>query len=391
MTQQFDNKENNLIYLDNAATSFPKPPEVYQAVMHAMQEIGASPGRGSYRKAMEASRLLFQARESVARLFGAADSSRIIFTHSATESLNMALQGVLASGDHVITTSMEHNSVLRPLHEMSRNGVEVTVVRADGQGHITPEDISKALKKNSRMIAVSHASNVCGIIQPIREIARIAREAGVLMLVDAAQAAGALEIDVVRDGIDLLAAAGHKGLMGPQGTGVLFVGPGIAIRPLLSGGTGSDSTELFQPQGLPEGFEAGTHNLPGIAGLKAGVEFILQQGVAAIRQKEQRLTRYIAERLAGESAISFCGPGIGEERMPVLSLSINEMDPGMLAFMLDRHYGIAVRAGLHCAPESHRSLGTFPEGTLRVSPGFFNDSNQVAIFCDAIVECIQRR
>lgn len=375
------------IYLDNAATSHPKPESVYQAVMHAMREIGASPGRGGHRRSLEAGRLLLGAREAIAALFSIPDSSRIIMTHSATEALNLALRGVLVPGDHVVTTSMEHNSLLRPLNALRASGVEVTVVRGDNTGMVDPADIRSALRPTTRMIALAHISNVCGAIQPINRIGAIAREAGALFLLDAAQSAGSEPIDVITTGIDLLAAPGHKGLYGPQGTGFLYVSPQVSLKPLLHGGTGSSSTAKEQPLTMPEGFEAGTHNLPGIAGLKAGVEFVLQQGAAAIGDKERKLVMLAAERLARLPEITICGPSDPALRGGVLSFTVSGIDPAGLAFMLDHSHDIAVRAGLHCAPQAHRTLGTYPGGTLRMSPGWFSTGEEIAIFCDAVVEC----
>lgn len=376
------------IYLDNAATSHPKPESVYLAVMHAMRHIGASPGRGGHRRSLDASRLLFQAREAIASLLSIPDSSRIIFTHSATEALNLALQGVLLPGDHVVTTAMEHNSLLRPLYLLRQRGVDLTVVPAAGDGLVDPDAVRAALRPNTRMIAAGHVSNVCGAIQPVARLAAIARGAGALFLMDAAQSAGSLPIDVTGLGVDLLAAPGHKGLLGPQGTGFLYVAEGVGIRPLLAGGTGSSSSSEDQPDVLPEGFEAGTHNLPGIAGLLAGVEFVLAQGVEAIGRREREHVAEIARRLAALPALTIHGPSLPAQRSGLLSFTVEGMDASSLAFMLDQRFDIAVRAGLHCAPQAHRSLGTYPAGTVRVSPGWFTTNDEIAIFCDAVVKCM---
>jgi cysteine desulfurase/selenocysteine lyase len=375
------------IYLDNAATSFPKPETVYQAVMHAMREIGASPGRGGHRRSLEAGRLLFQTRETIAALFTIADSSRIIFTHSATEALNIALRGVLQPGDHVITTSMEHNSLLRPLFALRRQGIELTIVTADHDGRVDPDDVRAALRPNTRMLAVGHISNVSGTIQAVDLLAAIAREAGALFLLDAAQSAGHEMIDVRKSGVDLLAVPGHKGLFGPQGTGFLYAAPAVPLRPLLAGGTGSSSASEEQPDTMPDGFEAGTHNIPGIAGLKAGVEFVLEHGVSVIGEKERMLADLAAHRLTAIPGVTLHGPLDPALRGGVLSFTMAGIDPSALAFMLDRDFDIAVRAGLHCAPQAHRTLGTFPGGTLRISPGWFSSREEIAIFCDAVVEC----
>jgi cysteine desulfurase family protein len=377
------------IYLDNAATSFPKPESVYQAVMHAMREVGASPGRGGHRRSLEAGRIMFQAREAAAQLFSAPDSSRVIFTHSATEALNMALRGTLVPGNHVITTSMEHNSLARPLRLLERQGVELTIVHAGPDGVVDPADIRCALTPRTRMIAIGHVSNVSGSIQPIDLISVIAREAGALFLVDAAQSAGSLPIDVVSSGIDLLAVPGHKGLYGPQGTGLLYAAPRVALTPLLSGGTGTNSTSEEQPVTMPEGFEAGTHNLPGIAGLKAGMEFVMEQGVAVIGEHERALVSYAIERLQGLPQATLHCPMNPAQRGALLSFTVTGKDPAALAFELDQRFGIAVRAGLHCAPRAHRTLGTFPGGTVRMSPGWFTTREDIDAFVDAVEQCLQ--
>jgi cysteine desulfurase/selenocysteine lyase len=377
------------IYLDNAATSYPKPESVYQAVMHAMREIGASPGRGGHRRSLEAGRIMFQARETAAALFAAPDSSRIIFTHSATEAINMALRGTLVPGDHVITSSMEHNSLARPLHLLEKQGVvELTIVQAGPDGLVDPVDVRRALTPRTRMIAIGHVSNVSGTIQPVDLVSAIAREAGALFLLDAAQSAGSVPIDVVSSGIDLLAVPGHKGLYGPQGTGMLYVDSTVALTPLLAGGTGTNSTSEDQPVEMPEGFEAGTHNLPGIAGLKAGMEFVREQGVAAIGEHERGLVSYAIEMLQGLPQVMLYCPANPSLRAAVLSFTIAGKDSAAIAFELDRRFDIAVRAGLHCAPRAHRTLGTFPGGTVRMSPGWFTTREEIAVFVDAVEQCL---
>lgn len=376
------------IYLDNAATSYPKPESVYRAVMHAMGEIGVSAGRGGHRRSLEASRLLFQARETLATLFALPDSSRVIFTHSATESLNLGLRGVLLPGDHVISSTMEHNSLVRPLYLLRKQGVELSLVPADGHGLVDPDRVRRALRPNTRMLAMAHVSNVCGAIQPLESFGAIAREAGALFLVDAAQSAGCLPLDVSAMGIDLLAVPGHKGLMGPQGTGFLYVAPGVPLRPLLFGGTGSGSSAEEQPDTMPEGFEAGTHNLPGIAGLKAGAEFVLAQGVESIGRREREHAEQAAKLLRALPRLTLHGPSRPADRSGVLSFTVEGVDSSALAFMLDRRFDIAVRAGLHCAPLAHRTLGTYPAGTVRMSPGWFTSGADIASFCAAVEACL---
>jgi cysteine desulfurase / selenocysteine lyase len=378
------------VYLDNAATSYPKPESVYEAVLHAMRDVGASPGRGGYRRSLEAGRILFQAREAAARFFSISDSARIIFTQNATGALNLALQGTLVAGDHVITTSMEHNSLLRPLYALRKMGVELSIVPAGPDGVVSAEDIRRTVQVNTRMIAVSHVSNVCGAIQPIGELAGLCTETGALFLVDAAQSAGYLPIEVERGGIDLLAVPGHKGLLGPGGTGLLYVAPRVHLKPVFQGGTGSHSTAEEQPQIMPDGFEAGTHNLPGIAGLQAGIEFICERGLSALYQHEHDLLNQAEQSLRAIRGVTIYGPADPSGRCSVLSFTAAGVDPALLAAELDHGFDIAVRAGLHCAPLAHRTLGTFPGGTVRVSPGWFTTSEEIAFFSDAVVQCIDK-
>lgn len=378
------------IYLDNAATSFPKPEQVYTAVMNAMQQVGASPGRGGYGSSLDASRLLLAAREAVAEMVNCSDAARVIFTHNATVALNIAVMGTLQPGDHVITTSMEHNSLLRPLFMIEKQGVELTVVPGDPQGVVDPARIRAALRPVTRMIAVAHVSNVTGGIQDCAAIAAIARDAGVLMLLDAAQSAGSQELDMQRIGIDLLAAPGHKGLLGPQGTGFLAVAPGVQLRPVMAGGTGSSSDQDHQPDGFPEGFEPGTHNLPGIAGLHAGIAFVQATGLERIRQHEHDLAEYARAALQQLPGCRLYGPLQAGQRSGVVSFALDGLDAATVAFLLDREHGIAVRAGLQCAPRAHRTIGSYPGGTVRLSPGWFNTRDHIDLLCDALISITRK-
>ncbi len=378
------------VYLDNAATSFPKPEAVHEAVVAAMRDIGASPGRGGYGQALAASRLLMTVRESLAALINAPDPARLIFTHNATAALNQAVFGVLSPGDHVVTSAMEHNSLLRPLRLLEKSGVTISMIPADSQGLLDPQAIRQAIRSNTRMIAISHVSNVTGGIQPVAAIADLAKAAGCLLLLDAAQSVGVIPLDMQETGVDLLAAPGHKGLMGPQGTGFLALAPGVMIKPLLAGGTGSSSDQDLQPDDFPEGFEAGTHNLPGIAGLGAAVAFVKETGVARIGRHEHDLAQYLREKLAQLPGLHLYGPVDPLQRTGVLSLTIEGMDPSELAFFLDKSYGIAVRSGLHCAPHAHRTIGTYPAGTLRVSPGWFSTMQEMDYLYEALTAIIQK-
>ena len=377
------------IYLDNAATSYPKPESVYCAVSETMRLIGASPGRGGHSRSLEATRLLFRAREAVAELFAIPDSSRLVFTHSATESINAALKGILKPGDRVVTTSMEHNALLRPLLYLRNHcGITLSVVDADSKGFIDPGYFKKHLSEPVRMVAVSHVSNVTGIIQDINSLSAVAHDAGALFMLDAAQSAGTMPLDVISHGIDILAAPGHKGLLGPQGTGILYVCPEITMAPLLHGGTGSSavSEEDFIGR-FPEGFEVGTMNLPGIAGLLAGVEYLTGiGGTSEVQSRERVLMERLCLGLTEITGVRLYRPESSVHHGNVLSMVIDDLDPSVTAFALDRDYGIAVRAGLHCAPSAHRTIGTWPEGTIRISPGLFNTPEEIDILVQAVVE-----
>jgi cysteine desulfurase / selenocysteine lyase len=373
------------LFLDNAATSFPKPEAVYRAMDAAMREVGVAPGRGGYRQSLAAARILFEARTALAGFFGVPDSSRLIFTHSATESLNIAVSGLLMPGDHVVSTTMEHNALLRPLHLMRSRGVEVTLVPGDREGTVSERDIAAALRPNTKLVALAHSSNVTGTIQPIEEAARKAHAAGALILVDAAQSAGYLSLDAAGMGIDLLAAPGHKGLFGPPGTGFLAIGEGINLAPFVVGGTGSFASIPDQPEQLPERFESGTHNTPAIAGLKAGVDFVVETGRERIRGKIKGLVEQLLGGLREIDGVTTYGPSRGE-RGGVVSFNLEGRDPAEVAFLLDSEYDISVRAGLHCAPDVHRTIGSYPAGTVRVSPGFFNSDDDIAFFLKAVRE-----
>lgn len=372
------------IYLDNAATTYPKPETVYREIDRTLRETGVSPSRGGYRQSLEASRILFEARESLAALFGVADSSRFIITHSATESLNLAVNGLLKTGDHVVTTTMEHNSLARPLHAVSSSGVEVTWVSGDLDGYVSVASIQKALTPATRLVAMTHCSNVTGALNPAAEIGAMLKERGIIFLLDASQSAGSVPIDIPAMNVDLLAAPGHKGMYGPQGTGFLYIAEGIELKPLLVGGTGSGSTELTPPNELPERYESGTHNISGIAGLKAGTDFIVSKGVENIHRHELLLLGRLVEGLSAMDGIKLFNSDITKPRGSVLSFTVKGIDPAKIGFILDRDFDIAVRVGLHCAPLAHRTIGTFPEGTVRVSPGIFNTTDDIDSFLTAL-------
>ena len=369
-----------MIYFDNAATSFPKPQEVSAAIINYMNNIGASPGRSGHRLSIEAGRILYQCRENIAELFHVEDPLRIVFTSNATEAINLAVKGFLHSGDQVITSSIEHNSVMRPLRELEKNGVQIKAIPCSADGSLNPEDIEKAINKNTTLIVLNHASNVTGTLLPIGEVGRIARKNNILFLVDAAQTAGAYPIDMEKDNIDLLAFTGHKSLFGPTGTGGLVIGKDVDIHkitPLKTGGTGSRSESENHPDFLPDLYESGTPNIAGIAGLHAGVSYILKKGVKDIHQYELHLCNKLIFGLKQIPGVTVYGKDDSGERSSVVSFTIIGQSPSDIGFKLDEKYSIMCRVGLHCAPSAHKTIGTFPVGTVRFSIGLFNTVDDV--------------
>ena len=385
-----------MIYFDNAATSWPKPQAVTEAMVHFLQDVGANPGRSGHRLSLEAGRIVYDAREAVAEVFGAADPLRVVFGANVTEALNLVLQGYLRPGDHVITSSMEHNSVMRPLRALaagSNNGaIELSVVPCDKQGFLDPADLEGALRPETVMIVLNHASNVCGSLLPVRAAAVLARRHGCLLLVDAAQTAGAYPIDMEADGIDLLAFTGHKALGGPMGTGGLIIGHRVDLErlvPLKRGGTGSRSEREEQPDFLPDMCESGTPNTVGLAGLAAGVRWVLGQGVPAIRDHEVELTARLIEGLDNIPGATVFGGLDAARQTATVSFTIAGLEPSEVGLRLDDEYGIMCRVGLHCAPAAHKTLGTFPTGTVRFGLSAFNTSEEVDVALGA-VEAIAR-
>jgi len=330
---------------------------------------------------------VYETRRDLARLFGIRDASRLVFTHNATEALNLAIKGALHMGDHVVTSSMEHNAVWRCLRVLEAEGlISVTPVRCAPDGSLDVQDIVSALRPNTRLMVFTHASNVTGTLMPIGELGQIARERGVILLVDAAQTAGVYPVDVEGLSVDLLAFTGHKGLLGPQGTGGLYIREGINLRPLKEGGTGSESTLEHQPFTLPDRYEAGTLNVPGIAGLGAAVRFILDEGLERIREREVLLTGEVLEGLSQIPAIRVYGPQDARRQVGVVSIGVQGVRPGEVAYVLDEVYSINVRAGLHCSPCAHRTIGTLDQGTLRISLGYFNSREHVEDLVGALGE-----
>ncbi len=372
------------IYMDNAATSFPKPECVYQAMDEFNRNMGGSPGRGSSQRSLQAGNVLLNTREVLADLFGVSDSSNIAFTANITESINLALKGILNPGDHVLTSSMEHNAVARPLHDLTRQGVEWTAVECSPDGTLDPEDMRRAVRPNTRLICMLHASNLTGTIMPVQEVARIARENEILFLLDSAQSAGILPIDVDIQNIDILAFTGHKGLLGPQGTGGIYVRPGVKVRPLKHGGTGSLSEYLEQPDVMPDIFESGTPNTPGLAGLQAGVGYIMEQGLTSIRSHEQKLSDVLIQGLKEIKGVKIYGPCDPGRQTAVVPFNVYDEDCGVISQLLDFKYGIVCRSGLHCAPLAHRTIGTLEIGCCRLSPGWFISEDDILKVIQAV-------
>lgn len=378
-----------MIYLDNAATSYPKPNSVYQNVMNAMTEYGANPGRGSHSMAIEGARVIYETRELLAQLFNLDDPMKAILTFNATDGLNQAIKGVLNPGDHVITTSMEHNSVLRPVKELEKYGVENTIVHCLPDGSLNVNDVEAAIKENTKLVVVTHVSNLTGTIMPVEEIGQMCRERNVLFLVDGSQSAGVLEIDMKKFNIDLLAVPGHKGLLGPQGTGALLINCDTEIKQLREGGTGSESSSMIQPEFYPDKFESGTHNLPGIAGLNAGLKYILSYGTKSIYSHEKNLLELFIYEMRKNPKIAIYGPHDISRRCGVLPINIEGIDSSEVAYRLDTEYGIAVRPGLHCAPLAHKTIGTEKIGAVRFGVGPFNTSADIMSAVNALNDISQ--
>ena len=376
-----------MIYLDNAATSFPKPEVVYQTLDRFARTSLANPGRAGHKMALAAERALDGARHLLNQFFHGQGPERFIFTLNCTDALNMAFKGVLADGDHVVTSDLEHNSVSRPLRAMELAGkITLTRVRADGGGTIDPDDVRKAVTPRTRLVALTHASNVLGTVQPVAEVGRIAREHDLTFLVDAAQTAGVVPLDVQALHIDLLAFPGHKSLLGPTGTGALYVGPRARPRAWREGGTGGDSASETQPGELPYFLEGGTPNVLGVAGLAAGVRYVMEQGPERLRAHEVGLTERLWRRLEEVGGYEVFGHHDPGRRVGTLSFRCPSLPALELGAVLDQSFDVAVRPGLHCAPYLHRALGTFPDGTVRVSTGPFNTPQEIDQVARALAE-----
>ena len=375
------------IYLDNAATSYPKPREVADAVYDFMINNGTSSGRGSYQKAMESDFFIYNTRKEIASLFNFSDPKKVIFTSNVTEALNMAIRGILKSGDHVITSSLEHNAVWRCLNSLEKEiNISITKIDANKEGYTNIEDLKKHIKDNTSLIVFTQASNVLGTIQPIKDIGAIARKHKIPFLVDAAQSAGALPIDVKEDNIDILAFTGHKSLLGPMGTGGLLINCEYNIDPLKVGGTGGDSAYEYQPDYYPNKLETGTLNVSGIVGLGEAVKFIKSKGIINIHNKEKELVKYALDQLKSVKNIQIYGPQDSERIVSVISFNIKGIRAEEVAYELDSKYNIMVRAGLHCAPSAHELIGTKEIGALRIGIGYFNEKEDIDKLVKALNE-----
>ncbi|MFQ5480292.1 MAG: aminotransferase class V-fold PLP-dependent enzyme [Thermodesulfobacteriota bacterium] len=378
-----------MIYLDNAATSFPKPEAVYRTVDHVLRNVGGNAGRGGHRLALEAARVIFEARESLARLIRVSDSARIVFTKNATESINLAVKGLgLKADDGVVSTTFEHNSLAKAVGGLSDRGITVTLLAPDNEGFLSLTEIEKAIRGGGvRLLAISHASNVFGTIADIEAIGRLCRKNNVIFMVDAAQTTGALSLDVSAMNIDILASTGHKSLFGPQGTGFLYVREGIELMPLLEGGTG-DAASVLE---MPERLEAGTLNTPGLAGLAAGVDFVLNTGIDKIRAHEAALMEQLMDGLNSIKGCTIIGPEKASERVSLITFNIKGLYPVPTGLELDNDYSIMVRCGTHCSPQAHSTAGTLPEGGIRVSPGFFTKQADIEELLRALRTIVRDR
>jgi len=376
-----------MVYLDNAATSFPKPECVYREMDRCMREYCANPGRGGHVLSIKAGMAVTDTREKVCRLFNIREPLQLSFTKNATEALNMAIKGVATQGCHVITTAMEHNSVMRPLKVLERDmGLELSIIKGNELGEVDPDSFKKELKSNTTLIISSLSSNVNGVIMPVAEIGRISREAGVLFLVDASQGAGSIALDVEAQNIDLLVFPGHKGLLGPQGTGCCYVREGLKLKPLMEGGTGSNSEYPYQPDIMPDLLESGTLNTPGIVGLGAGAAYVANKGIDEIGKYKHHLIRLLHDGFKNIPGLKFYSVPDETRNSGIAAINLADLDSTELSYILDREYAICTRAGLHCSPGAHRRLETETRGIVRFSVGCLNTEAEIMYTIRAVEE-----
>ncbi|EKO1914209.1 aminotransferase class V-fold PLP-dependent enzyme [Clostridium botulinum] len=368
------------IYLDNAATTYPKPEKVYSSILNYMKNVGASPGRGGYENALTGDRMVYKCRQSLINLFNFNKIENVIFTSNITASLNILIKSIVKDDWHVITSSMDHNSVIRPLVSLEKsNKIELDILNCSEEGLINIEDFKNTIKDNTKLVVLSHASNIVGTIQPLETIGKICKEKGIYFIIDSAQTAGVLPLDFQNLNCNALAFTGHKALLGPQGIGGFIIDDklnNIATN-FIEGGTGSLSESTLQPDFLPDKFESGTMNTPGIAGLLAGIEYINEEGLNIIKEREEYLSREFINGLLNIDSIKVYGPLDASLRTATISINSSKIDNSELGFLLDNKFGIMVRTGLHCAPLAHKTIGSFPQGTLRFSFGVFNDIKDI--------------
>ncbi len=381
-----------MIYLDNAATSWPKPPVVLKAMADALEKAGGNPGRSGHRLSIAAARIMYDTRDELAIFFGIRDPLRVIFTANATHALNLALNGLLKPGDRVVTTSMDHNAVRRPLRHLERNGVCLEIVPCAADGSLDITGIARVVDSTTRLVIITHASNVVGTILPVAAVADVAHKAGALLLVDAAQTAGVLPISMNEMGIDLLAFTGHKELLGPPGIGGLVMSDAMdisRIETMVRGGTGSQSELEEQPEELPDKYESGTANMVGIAGLGAGLRFVCERGLDQVREHFKQMTQVLVQDLSVIPGIHLYRTIDAEQAVSVISFTAAGRRVSEIGMRLDDEFGILSRVGLHCAPAAHRTIGSFPEGTVRLSPGFFTTVDDIKKTVWAINEVLK--
>lgn len=375
------------VYLDNASTSFPKPKAVADSIYNYLTNIGGNPGRANHSNALESNRYLFLAREKIANFFNFHKIENVIFTNNITTSLNILINGILKFGDHVITSSMEHNSVIRPLYNLKESiGIDLEIVSAKSNGILDIDSISKAIKSNTKLIVITHASNITGSIQPIQQIGELCKKHNILFILDSAQSAGVLEVDFKKLNIDALAFTGHKSLLGPQGIGGFIINDKLndICKPYILGGTGSLSHSLTQPDFLPDKFESGTLNIPGIIGLYEGIKFIENEGINTIYQHNSYLRSYLINEISNMNNFSLYGNLSPTNGTSCVSITNSKLDVSELSYILDSDFGISNRSGLHCAPLAHKTIGTYPTGTVRLSLGYFNTLEEIKYTVDSL-------
>ncbi|NLZ47825.1 MAG: aminotransferase class V-fold PLP-dependent enzyme [Clostridiales bacterium] len=381
------------VYADNAATTYPKPQQVGESLLNYINNIGVNLARGNYENSYSAARVVFETRELLCELFNFNDPLNVVFTSNITESLNIIIKGFLKNGDHVIVSSMEHNAVIRPLHSVSKNGVECSVLPCDKQGKLAVELVEKSIKTNTKLVLVNHVSNVFGTIQNIQEISDLCRKKNIHFIIDSAQSAGVLPIDFQKLNLSALPFTGHKGLLGPQGTGGILFREDFAplVNPFREGGTGSFSEQEFQPEIMPDKFESGTLNIPGIYGLNAGIKYIKEIGLKAIWEHEQELSKLFLENVLNIDGVTLHGINSLQDRVAVFSITIDNLNSAEAGYLLDKEFGIMTRTGIHCSPLAHKTMGTFPEGTIRFSFGLFNTKEDIHYISKALQQLSRKK